>query len=176
MSNEIDLSNDPIAKAFGIEFAREFYANVPKPKELPIPEATLNEIKQYVYTHLNELIANKGRLKWQDKYDICLVTTPSTESAVRIRKLQTGAVSYAFLFNGSPNGWIGCIFQDPSLIDDLELNTAYIVVGKYTENEVDGVMLPKMRARAIFKATPSKPQRQLQQSYRETAELIGDID
>ena len=150
---EID-ETDPLVKAFDREFAIEYYRKVGKlqAKFVPLPQDLVEEIKQYVHLNKADLIEHKGHIVY-DKYDVVLATTPNNENGFkRIMLEKTGTLMVNMLSSVSSAGWLTCMFNDPHMADDLELNTAYIIIGKLKEREVDGIVRHSITVRGITKA------------------------
>ena len=142
-----EKKDDPVSKYFGENFAQKFYQQAQTPKEIPINEDALKEIIEFAK---NNMDPESCKLDWKGKFDVCLVTTPDKMSSIKMRKLEkTGALSVPFLFRPSPNGWMGTIFQTPEKASIVQPGKAYFIIGKYKEDKVEGVMLPKMKVRAI---------------------------
>ena len=146
-SNEPEKKEDEIAKIFGKQFSDKFYQQVQQPKPVPLSEDIIRECTEFAKANMD---GDTCKINWKGKYDIIFVTTPPTENSMRTRKLEkTGAISIAFLFRLSPNGWIGAIFQDPEQAATVQPNKMYFVIGKYSTNKVEGVDLPRIKARAL---------------------------
>ena len=150
---EVDES-DPLVKAFGKDYAIEYYRKVGKlqAKFIPLPKELVEEIKQYVHLHKDELLENKGHIVYNN-YDVVLAVTPNNENSLkRVMLEKTGTLMVSMLSSVSATGWLSCMFNDPHMADDLELNTAYIIIGKLREREVDGILRHSMTVRGIIKA------------------------
>jgi len=144
MSEEISTveetinSNNPLARAFGDEFARIYNARLQeiRAKALRLTDEEKEKIKQYVKENKEQLLNNNAHIPY-DRYDLVLVVTPNSEDALKRTVFQSGAVAVNATTIASQSGWISLVFNDASITNDLELNTAYIAVGKLSEKVMD---------------------------------------
>jgi flavoprotein len=131
-------SNDPLARVFGDEFARIYNSRLQeiRAKALRLTDEEKKKIKQYIQENKEQLLNNNAYMPY-DKYDLVLVVTPSTENALKRTVFQSGATAVNATTIASQSGWISLVFNDANLTNDLELNTAYIAVGKLSERVMD---------------------------------------
>jgi hypothetical protein len=148
---------DPIEELFGKQVDESYYAGAPDSTQPPLPGDQIQEIQAFIAANTDTLIAQKGRLKFNDKLDIALVKTPFKAESIKIRKGNRGSTNIGLVYEHSPSGFIGVFSNVPGIFNDLEPNTAYFIVGKWKEGEYQGLPSYSVtNCRAIIKASPKQ--------------------
>jgi hypothetical protein len=131
-------ASNPLARAFGDEFARKYNAKLQeiRAKALRVTPEEKEKIKRFVQENREQLLDNNAHIPY-NRYDLVLVVTPDNENTLKRTVFQSGAIAVNVKTIASQNGWISLVFNDKNLANDLELSTAYIAVGKLTEKIMD---------------------------------------